>query len=57
MPDPPACYLSATWPHPCSKCGCYPVLVHIAAGHVGWYCAKCCPGCGPAAKVRSGERA
>jgi hypothetical protein len=53
MPEPAACcYRSAISPHRCSKCGCYPVLVHIAAAYTGFYCPRCCPACHerPAAK-------
>ena len=50
MPEPTECQQSATSPHRCSTCGCYPVLVHIPTGYTGWYCPKCCPVCKPAAK-------
>jgi hypothetical protein len=55
MPEPAACYQSASSPHRCSRCGRYPVLVHIAAGHSGWYCARCCPACGTRRRRKKGK--
>ena len=39
----PDCHQSATSTHRCSTCGCYPVLVYIAAADTGFYCPRCCP--------------
>jgi hypothetical protein len=47
MPEPVACYQFSISLHRCSKCGRYPVLVHIPTWQVGYYCPKCCPACGP----------
>jgi hypothetical protein len=49
MAEPAACYQSAISPHRCSKCSCYPLLVHIPTQHTGYYCSMCCPACSQAA--------
>ena len=31
----------------CSRCGEIPDVVHIPTVHIGYFCRKCCPACGP----------
>jgi len=33
----------------CWRCGEIPDVVHIPTVHIGYFCSKCCPACGPVA--------
>jgi hypothetical protein len=43
------CYQSRLSDRACTKCGTRSKPVHIPTGHIGYYCAACCPACNPTA--------
>ena len=53
----PDCHISERVKGQCDKCGDWPARLHVPEALHGWYCERCCPVCGIAAKRAAARRA